>query len=166
MHKDRYPGQTPSLLHRFHPKTLAIPFMLTLFFLLSPSWLPHLQAAGSSPGASPGTPASPITTTFLMNGRFPATGPEGKFGAPFTSAACSLDLVPSSDPPRVPLLGGRVLVAGWVVNRRLSASAELYNPRNETWLAGGVLTSSGDSRNAMFPRSSRTLVWAGIIIPF
>ena len=46
MRKNRYPGQTPSLLHRFHPKTLAIPFMLTLFLayvLLSCFWQRNLK---------------------------------------------------------------------------------------------------------------------------
>ena len=81
------------------------------------------------------------------------------------AAALNLSTVHAApDPMR--LLEGRILVAGWVVNRRISASAELYDPSTGNWLAAGAFSTTRDSRNAVFPRGSRMLVWVGVIIPF
>ena len=125
------------------------------------------EPAGLPPAAGQDSPAGALYgTSFLLTGsmkeRLEALGGPAGF---MSSADLSLARVQSASVP-MRLLGGRVLVAGWVVNRRISASAELYDPSTDSWLAAGALTSSRDSRNTVFPRGRRMLVWAGIVIPF
>ena len=139
--------------------------MLVLILLFSPLSL-HKAAADVSPSTSPAKIPADHISSFVRNATVHAWN-RGGFGArpELHTAAFSIATVQTTR-SSTPLFAGRVLVACWVANKRISASAELYNPSTDTWLTAGLLTSSRDNRNVLFPRTKRMLVWAGIIIPF
>lgn len=139
--------------------------LMLMLILFSPLSL-HQAAADVFPPTRPAKVPAEHISSFVLNARVKAWkgGILGTRAEESSSAAFSIATVQtnrSSTPP-----AGRVLVACWVANKRISASAELYNPSTDTWLTAGLLTSSRDNRNALFPRTKRMIVWAGIIIPF
>lgn len=142
---------------------MALVRFIVLFFLCSP--LAVTDAAASSSVTGRAIDVVPPVSSFELNARQPAWM-EWPGGISAGSMLQRGQVPARAARASLPLLGGRILIAGWVVNRRISASAELYNPSTDTWLSAGVVTSSRNNRSAIFPRTKRMIVWCGIVIPF
>lgn len=61
---------------------------------------------------------------------------------------------------------GKILIAGGMLKRGLTFSAEMYDATTDTWLAKSqVSTGRGQSSTAL-PNNGRILLWWGVIVPF
>jgi hypothetical protein len=94
--------------------------------------------------------AASITAAMNLNiGSFPLQDERGRMAEK-----------PASQTP------GRPILAGWIINRRFSASAEIYDPTTGDWISSGYVTYYLDSRNKIFPKGKRMIAWVGVVVPF
>lgn len=160
------------VLHGRPSRKISLLLMCAFLFLFGSrqAWAAEFGTAESAESAR----ISQITM-FLLDGMVPAAG-EGNsvvltltaqyaMAIAFRPVAGNLAIVRAPQAAR-PLQRGTVLVVGKVAGNGILATAELFDSATDTWLTAATLTTGRANRSVAFPRTGKSLVWAGIIVPF